>query len=222
MSAFAALFPSGLAPLWMWTASVPETPGSPAEDGALVRRILSGDRGAFDELVARFHRVVFAIAYRMTGSRPEAEDLCQDVFLRVFQNLDRFDPSRPLGPWVRKIACNGALHHLRRRGLERRHTYAPGRRANEAEGEPPPDPLDFVADPARDPEALLAAKETEARIQRALLAFPEKPRLAFTLKYVEGLTAAEIAEALDVPRNTVKTWLLRARESLRHELGRAG
>jgi RNA polymerase sigma-70 factor (ECF subfamily) len=83
------------------------------------------------------------------------------------------------------------------------------------------DAVGAVADPARDPEAAYAAREMDARIQRALLAFPEKPRLAFTLKYVEGLTASEIAEALEVPRNTVKTWLLRARETLRRELGDA-
>jgi RNA polymerase sigma-70 factor, ECF subfamily len=214
---FAAVFP--FAPLW--DASIVGSPGDPAAaaDAELVRRILSDDRGAFDELVSRFHRIVYAIAYRMTGSGPEAEDLCQDVFLRVFRSLDRFDPTRPLGPWVRKIACNGALHYLRRRGLERRHTYAPPRGA---EGEDPfADPAAAVPDPGRDPEAGYAAKEMDERIQRALLAFPEKPRLAFTLKYVEGLTAAEIAEALDVPRNTVKTWLLRARETLRRELGDA-
>jgi RNA polymerase sigma-70 factor (ECF subfamily) len=183
-------------------------------DAELVRRILSDDRGAFDELVARYHRIVFAIAYRMTGSASEADDLCQDVFLRVFQNLRRFDPARPLAPWVRKIACNGALHYLRRRGLERRHA-APAPRDGS------PEPAAAVPDPAPDPERVLAARELEARLQRALLAFPEKPRLAFTLKYVEGLTSGEIADALDVPRNTVKTWLLRARESLREELGDA-
>jgi RNA polymerase sigma-70 factor (ECF subfamily) len=214
---YASVFPFPLAPLRV-AAPGEGSRDAPASDAELVRRILSDDRGAFDELVARFHRIVFAIAYRMTGSRPEAEDLCQDVFLRVFRNLDRFDPARPLGPWVRKIACNGALHHLRRRGLERRHAYAP--RPSTEDGEIL-DPAATVADRAPDPEAALAAKEMDARIQAALLSFPEKPRLAFTLKYVEGLTATEIAEALDVPRNTVKTWLLRARETLRRELGHA-
>lgn len=184
------------------------------DDGALVRRILSGDREAFDELVARYQRVVFAISYRMTGSAPEAEDLCQDVFLAVFRNLDRFDPSRPLGPWIRKIACNGALHFIRHRGVERRSLREPDR---EPDGWVAAD----VADPAPSPEDAAAGREIDIRLQRTLLAFPEKPRLAFTLKYVEGLTAAEIAEALDVPRNTVKTWLLRARETLRRELSDA-
>lgn len=190
-------------------------PGEAAsDDGALVRRILSGDREAFDELVARYQRVVFAISYRMTGSAPEAEDLCQDVFLRVFRSLDRFDPSRPLGPWIRKIACNGALHFIRHRGVERRILREPDR---EPDGWTAAD----AADPAPSPEDAAAGREIDTRLQRALLAFPEKPRLAFTLKYVEGLTAAEIAEALDVPRNTVKTWLLRARETLRRELSDA-
>ena len=84
-----------------------------------------------------------------------------------------------------------------------------------------PDVLKLEEIPGPGPEAALAAKELDARLQAALLAFPEKPRLAFTLKYVEGLTSSEIAEALDVPHNTVKTWLLRLREALRRELANA-
>jgi len=219
---FAAVFP--FAPLW--ATAIVSSPEAPGEDAALVRRILSEDRGAFDQLVARYQRVIFAIGYRMTGSAADAEDLCQDVLLRVFRSLDRFDTARPLGPWIRKIACNAALHFLRHRGVERRLVRdrvddggGSGGSAGRTDSES--DPWLAVADGRPGPEEIAAARDIDRRLQQALLAFPEKPRLAFTLKYVEGLTSAEIAEALDVPRDTVKTWLLRARERLRRDLSDA-
>ena len=178
------------------------------DEGGVVERILAGDREAFGELVSRYHRVVFSVAYRMTGTRAEAEDLCQDVFLRVYQNLNRFDRGRPLGPWLRKITCNRALNHLRRRQLERGLFH---------ESDSEPAGLDSPA-AGEDPAQRLARSERADRLGRAMEALPPRQRLAVTLKYVEELTADEIAEALGAPRNTVKTWLLRARETLRREL----
>jgi RNA polymerase sigma-70 factor (ECF subfamily) len=180
----------------------------PAQEGALLRRVLAGDRGAFEALVSRYHRIVFAIAFRMTGNRAEAEDVSQEVFLRVYRSLRQFDASLPFAPWIRRIAGNAALNHLRRRGLERRHA------APESDQGQIPD----LPDAAADPEERVARAEEAGRLERALAALPENQRLAVTLKYVEGLTAEEIAQAMGAPRNTVKTWLLRARERLREEL----
>jgi RNA polymerase sigma-70 factor (ECF subfamily) len=179
-----------------------------SEDGSLVARILAGDRAAFEQLVSRYHRIVFAIAYRMTGARAEAEDVSQEVFLRVYRSLERFDPRLPLGPWVRKIAGNAALNHLRHRRIEQRLAARPTA----------PEEIEAVADPAAGPQERLESGDRAERLARALEALPDHQRLAFTLKYVEGLTAEEIARAMDAPRNTVKTWLLRARERLRREV----
>lgn len=176
------------------------------DDAGAVERTLAGDPDAFGELVSRYHRAVFSIAYRMTGSRTEAEDLCQDVFLRAYRSLDRFDRSLPFGPWLRRIASNASLNHLRHRAVSRGS-------ASDAQGAE-----QNVPDRAAGPEQRAASAETADRLGRALAALPAKQRLAFTLKYVEDLTAEEIAQAMDAPRNTVKTWLLRAREALRREL----
>ena len=176
------------------------------DDAAAIERALAGDPDAFGELVSRYHRVVFSIAYRMTGSRGEAEDLCQDVFLRAYRSLPRFDRSLPFGPWLRRIASNAALNHLRHRAVARGSV-------SDAEGAE-----QDVPDAAAGPEERASSAETADRLGRALAALPANQRLAFTLKYVEDLTAEEIGEAMDAPRNTVKTWLLRARESLRKEL----
>jgi RNA polymerase sigma-70 factor (ECF subfamily) len=179
------------------------------DEGAVVERILAGDREAFAEVVSRYHRVVFSVAYRMTGTRAEAEDLCQEVFLRFYRSLHRFDRRMPLGPWLRKIACNQSLNHLRRRSLERRLLQEPDPERALAEN---------VHDASDGPEERLAQSERADRLQRALSVLSPHQRAAVTLKYVEGLTAEEIAKAMDAPTNTVKTWLLRAREKLRREL----
>ena len=180
----------------------------PTPEAQLVERALGGDPEAFGELVSRYHRVVFSIAYRMTGARAEAEDLCQDVFLRVHRSLARFDRKLPFGPWLRKITSNAALNHLRHRGVERGIL-------NE---EDVSGPERSVAEPGAGPDERLARSETADRLGGALAKLPETQRLAFTLKYVEELTAEEIAQAMDAPKNTVKTWLLRAREALRKDL----
>ena len=176
------------------------------DDAAAIDRALAGDSDAFAEIVSRYHRAVFSIAYRMTGSRAEAEDLCQDVFLRAYRSLDRFDRSLPFAPWLRRIASNAALNHLRHRAVARGAV-------SDAEGAE-----QDVPDRAAGPEERASSGETAERLGRALALLPPNQRLAFTLKYVEGLTAEEIAEAMEAPRNTVKTWLLRAREALRKEL----
>lgn len=182
----------------------------PTPEGQLIERALGGDPEALGELVSRYHRVVFSIAYRMTGTRMEAEDLCQDVFLKVHRSLARFDRGLPFGPWVRKIASNAALNHLRHRGVERSVLED----ADESEGAPERS----AGEPGAGPEERLARSETADRLGCALAKLPDNQRLAFTLKYVEELTAEEIAEAMDAPKNTVKTWLLRAREALRKDL----
>jgi len=176
------------------------------DDAAAIECTLAGDPDAFGEIVSRYHRAVFSIAYRMTGSRAEAEDLCQDVFLRAYRSLDRFDRSLQFGPWLRRIASNAALNHLRHRAVS-------SSSASDAEAAER-----SVPDPAAGPEERAASAETADRLGRALARLPVNQRLAFTLKYVEDLTAEEIAQAMDAPRNTVKTWLLRAREALRREL----
>ncbi len=178
-------------------------------DRELVERILDGDRDAFALLVTRFHRVIFAIAYRMVGNAAEAEDLCQEIFLRVYQNLARYDADMPLAPWLRRIACNLTLNHLKRKGP------AITSLDSAADGE---EQQIQIADAGEDPESQLITRNRASRLQEAILSLPENYRLAFTLKYVEDLTAEEIGEIMQMPRNTIKTWLFRAREMLRSKL----
>ena len=98
-------------------------------DAQLTELILSGDRDAFSLLVSRFHRIIYSIAYRMAGNATEAEDLCQEIFLRIYQNLALYDKSMPLAPWIRRLACNHTLNWLKRR------SHAPAALSVEIDGQ---------------------------------------------------------------------------------------
>jgi RNA polymerase sigma-70 factor, ECF subfamily len=178
-------------------------------DRELSERILVGDQAAFALLVARFHRRIYTIAYRMVNNRAEAEDLCQEIFLRAYQNLASYDASKPLAPWLCRIACNHTLNFLKRRAL----VVVP--LTINVGGEEIERP---IADERADAESAMITRSREEKLQAAISSLPENYRLAFTLKYVEDFTAEEIGEIMQVPRNTIKTWLVRAREALRSKL----
>lgn len=173
-------------------------------DRELVERIVAGEARAFTVLVERFHTLIYSIAYRMVGDVAEAQDLSQEVFLRIYRQIGQYDPALPLRPWVRRIACNLTLNHLR-------HRHPTLQISQGDDGQE-------LSSPSPNQEQMLLAESRNRRLQRALMELPEHYRLAFTLKYVEDMTSLEIAEVMQTNQNTVKTWLVRAREALRRSL----
>ncbi len=176
-----------------------------------VARAAAGDGAAFRAIVDVWKGRVAAFGYRMTGSAAEAEDLAQEVFLHLYTVLRRYDPARPFAPWMRRVMTNVILNRLRSR---------PDRPASldaAADGGfLPADPRS--QDPAREAESAEAAAVVRARL--ALL--PPGWRAVVALRYTEDLSVAEVAEALGLPENTVKTRLFRAREALRGALRSVG
>lgn len=181
--------------------------GTECTDSELVTQILNGEDPAFAILVARFHRKIYSIAYRMVGNATDAEDLSQEIFLRIYRNIASYDLNQPLGPWLARVACNHILNRLKRHTLR---LVSLNEEKDEQERE--------IVDTRDNPEVAMISRSREARLQAAIMSLPENYRLAFTLKYVEDLTAEEIAEIMQIPKNTIKTWLVRAREALRSKL----
>jgi RNA polymerase sigma-70 factor (ECF subfamily) len=169
----------------------------------LVKQCLEGNQSAMLALVDRFRGQVFGLCYRMLGQRQDAEDAAQETFVRVLRNLHRWDPERAFEPWLLAIAgnrCRTAISTRRRRP------------AGEGLIEQIPD---------NTPDEQSAASLSE-EVHRALASVRPEYRQAFVLFHEQELSYAEIAEAMEVPLGTIKTWVHRARRELVEELRRRG
>jgi len=175
-------------------------------DAELARRCRYGDPAAWRQLVRRVSPLVYRIAVRVLGRGPDAEDVGQEVLMSVHRSFATYDASRPLAPWVARMAYNAALKQLARR-------QKPGGAAHGIEQ------LARLPDAGRpSPEQLAANAEAGARVDAALSRLTPEDRVLVTLTYQDGLSNAEVARAMDLPVGTVKTRLSRARGRLRKAL----
>jgi len=165
----------------------------------LASRARRGDAAAFDELVRRFHRPVHRFCWRLLRS-PDAEDLAQDTFVRAFVHFERFDPERPVLPWLIAIARRLCVDVLRRRTMMT-NVEVP-----------------VTGPPAPGPEGEASLREQLSRLDRALAGLDEGPREAIVLFHIEEMSYRDIAAALEVPIGTVMTWLHRGRARLKRAL----
>ncbi len=179
-------------------------------DQDLVLLARAGDLEAFEKLVARYQQAVFRTAYRLLGSREEAEDVAQEAFLRCYQKLHRYDTRFPFAPWLYRIATNLALSRLRR---ARKWSLVPWQ-------ENPARPENRGE--ADDPAATWERKELQRELALALQNLAPRDRAALFLRYFEELSYEEIAYVLGTTRNNVEVRLSRARRKLRSLLSPAG
>lgn len=182
-------------------ARAPAGPAAPdAAEADLLARARDGNLFAFDEIVKRYQRRVYATAVRIVRRHDVADDVVQEAFLRAHQALARFDLARPFGPWICRIAANLAVNHVR--SPQAREEALP-----EAHAETPV--------PGGSP--LVGVLETEARTElaRALDGLSADQRAVFVLRVYEELSYKEIAESLEISIGTVMSRLSRARERLR-------
>ncbi len=185
------------------------------EDKELVARALQGDESAYAELLERFRRPIFSLIYRMIGDRELAEDLAQESFVKAFNNLDTYNPSYRFSSWLFKIANNHAIDHLRRARLSTVSIHGSPHAANvEREEET------RIVLPSHDesPEQEVLALELGGEIEQAIARLRPEYRTAIILRHIESRPYEEIAEIMDVPIGTVKTFLHRARAELRQAL----
>ena len=177
-----------------------------SRDEALVRRLLRRDVSAFEELYDRHSRLVYALVLRILQQATTAEEIVQDVFLQLWRNASQYDRSRgPFVPWLLTLARNRALDQLRLKSERQR------RREEQAEELP-----SVIAIP--DFEGALDEKRRAARVREVMSSLNPQQKRAIELAYFEGLTHTEIANALNEPLGTVKSWirngLLRLKEGL--------
>lgn len=179
-----------------------------ADDRELVARALQGEEAAYRALVERHKRGLFSLIVRLVGDREEAEDLAQEVFVRAFRNLKRFDPGYSFSSWLLKIGQNLSIDTLRAR-------KPPAEPFHERGEEGPP--LQ-ISDEVESPEKRAERLETREILGRAVAQLPPHYRAVIHLFHVQEKSYPEIAEILDLPMGTVKTHLYRARQALRELL----
>jgi RNA polymerase sigma factor (sigma-70 family) len=188
---------------------VPDTTERPddrrAQEAALLARIRDRDERAVEELYARYSGPLFSLAYQVTGSDRYAQDVVQEVFIAVWKDAARFDPTRgALGPWLFSLARHKAIDQVRRDANIRKRTADVDLSFEEA-----PDDVDH--------EAWLRFRRD--RVREAITGLPELQREALQLAFFAGLTHVEVAERLGIPLGTAKTRIRTALLKLREQLG---
>jgi RNA polymerase sigma-70 factor (ECF subfamily) len=176
--------------------------GARDEDAALMLAFCAGDGGAFDALWSRWAAPLLRYLERMLRDSAAAEELVQEVFLRVHRARDRYQPEARFSTWLYRIATNLALNELRRPRRRDPHASLDERGAPELGSEGP-----LVED-------LLDARRLSARVEQELAQLPERQRAALCLTAVEGLSYAEAAGALEISESAVKALVHRARTAL--------
>ncbi|HEX5473688.1 MAG TPA: RNA polymerase sigma factor [Vicinamibacterales bacterium] len=187
--------------------------GMVSSDEDLVARSMGGDLDSFNQLVLRWERPIFALAYRVIGREEDARDVCQETFLRAFRALGGFKGQAKFSSWLYRIALNLCRDWIRRE-----------RRTPVAQAPEGVDLLDLATDsaPAESIEDLVARREMGRAVARVMAVLPDEQRTAIILKEYHGLTFQEIADLLDCPLSTVKTRLYQGLVVIRRQLAEAG
>lgn len=181
-------------------------------DQDVVKLAALGREAAYRELIRRYERPVFSLVYRMVRDRELAEDLAQETFVKVLNAIDSYRPEYKFSSWIFKIANNAAIDHLRRRSLD----------TLSLDGSPHAESADAIeattlqiGDDRETPLDEVANRELGAMIEEAIGELRPEYRSCILLRHVEGRPYEEIAEILDLPLGTVKTYIHRARNELR-------
>ncbi|WP_366923669.1 sigma-70 family RNA polymerase sigma factor [Metallumcola ferriviriculae] len=175
-------------------------------DEVLVGLCLNGDREAFAEIVRRYQKQIYSLTFRLTNDSMDAQDLAQEVFLHLYQVLEKFDGSRKFFSWMYKVATNYCYTALRKKApneisLEKIIDFTPLRPGDHGQ-----------------PEDQCEVKETQMLVREAISQLPEKYRIPLVLRYLEEFSYRQISDAMDVPVTTVETRLYRGKALLQKKL----
>lgn len=181
-----------------------ERSGVTADEEVLVSQAKAGDQAAFEAIVQRYERQIYAFTYRMMGNPDDAFDLTQECFVKAYRNLAKTNNELNISAWLHRIASNACLDVLRRR---KRIRWLPWDTSKH----------EHMLEPrtGEEPERVTLSQETSSDVQRVLARMSERNRLALVLREYEGLSTREIGEIMGVSRSAVKSVLFRAREEFR-------
>ncbi|HMD47497.1 MAG TPA: sigma-70 family RNA polymerase sigma factor [Bryobacteraceae bacterium] len=178
--------------------------------GGAIERAQSGDSDAFRLLVEQHSRVIFRLAFRMTGNEQDAEDVVQETFLRAYKRISDYEARASFSTWLYRIASNYALDLIRSR---RRHEEKRERGSGEDR-----DILQTIPEASPGPERMAYGGQVKDRVNAALDELTAQERTAFVLRHFEGLSIEEIGRTLGTGANATKHSIFRAVQKLRRSL----
>lgn len=171
-------------------------------DIVIVKRCLAGDKDAFSELVTKYKRLIYNVIYNMINNKEEVIDIAQEVFIRIYKALDKYDPQYKFSTWSVKITTNYCLDVIRKKKIDTM-------------------PIDEVIGVSSDidtPESSYLKKEQSERVNCELSKLPEKYRVPLILYHKNGLSYEEMTQVLNEPMTIIKNRLFRARQILKEKL----
>jgi len=176
-------------------------------DRVLVRKVLSGNGDAFRNLIEDYQRLVAHVVFRMVNNRADREDLCQEIFIRVYQNLGGFQFKSKLSTWIARVAFNTCSNYLDKKKCPLYDDLTPEDHSIE----------DVMSDGCG-PEEFAISADIAERIHEEIAELPTAYRTILTLYHLDEMTYREIGEITNLPEGTVKSYLFRARKQLKDRL----
>jgi RNA polymerase sigma-70 factor (ECF subfamily) len=181
------------------------------DDSELIGLCLADQQGAFDALVSRHYRGIYNMIYRMLGNSEDAADVTQEAFLRAYTRLDTFELGRSFPAWLKAIASNLSIDHLRKRKTHAGSAVSFDERVEAG--------VQHEDEHSVAPDEQVVVAEDSRRVLAAVQQLPEKQRAVLVLRHIEEMRLEEIAETLHMPLGTVKTMLFRGRAAVREMVG---
>ncbi len=187
------------------------------EDRAIVKKILSGDINAFETIVNENQKLVAHVVFKMVHQAADREEVCQDVFIKVYENLKSFEFNSKISTWIARIAYNTCLNYLQKKKLPLYEDLKAGSEDNDNE----PVSAGFsenIWGGTFGPEDKMIQKQTSDHLRKEISLLPVQYRAIVTLYHLDEMSYQEIGQALNLPEGTVKSYLFRARKMLKEKL----
>lgn len=181
-------------------------------DKKIVQLCKSGKRDGYDLLVQKYERLIYGICCRYAASREDALDIMQEVYIKLFSSIERFNDERPLSPYVKKVTVNTCLNFLRSKG----------RRKEILDPDEDEKLIEEAAASGESVEDEISYKDTRKVLEDAIKSLPEEMRMAVILRHVQNMSYDEVARTMGCPVGTVKTYIFRGRRLLKDKLLKMG
>jgi len=186
-------------------------------DRTLINRILGGNLNAFKDLVESYQKLVVHVVFRLISRQEDREEICQEVFIKVYQNLSGFKFQSKLSTWIGRIAYTTTINYLRKAKIQGNIEFRNSPNNNEIEDNNH-DPLVMIHSDDLNPIETVERQETSKLIHKNIEKLPSPYQTIITLYHLEQMSYQEISEIMDLPEGTVKSYLFRGRKKLKESI----